>query len=559
MAQLQQNPWLADYLAKTTAGGSLGIGERSQDYLKGFADVATSIIGTSKGLKEKSTIDKIIAEETAKAGIKPGMTPVTTDANGNLVDTGEPGTGEINYRALERRLLPYDRDLAMRYGELADKQEAKAEDVKIKREAILARTKIEQDKALEKQQALTNKFDLNTEEGKLAWKNQFNKIQAFMWQPGFSTAEAITVQEPIKSQLNNLVEQAKAYPELLSSVGISSPKIVDKTEIVKSPEFNNQKAMIDNAFKNNPLAVAGSYYARIDAALLSPEEKTELKSYVNDLVGGKAITKPATAIETAPEAGVNHQKTLSDMINKNAYVNKLGVLNSPVLINLVDQYAYSNLGKMDKKNRDEIVNNAKEFIKEKKQQAADDKQQQIAATQRAKEDQKYQAAMNQDAYKALQNSPEYVSYKATNDAVVGYNVSNKDAVAKRKLVYDYIKSYNTGTVLDSELNSTIGGISGGAGLVTAIKNKLGLEALNTITDAQINSIVSNMQKGLETQKKNVDKKVKELETTYGAKITISNDKTFKKHNASEYPLETTNGRFYKVDKNGKRQYEDEQK
>ena len=113
----QEQSWLSPYLASQQNAGDKFV----SDYIKPIETASLSVASTMKDSK----IKEIIADETAKAKIKKGLTPV--DAEGKA--TGPAAIGGLDYRSLERRLLPYDQELSAKYGKLADEQDKKLEEV----------------------------------------------------------------------------------------------------------------------------------------------------------------------------------------------------------------------------------------------------------------------------------------------------------------------------------------------------------------------------------------------------------------------------------------------
>lgn len=116
---------------------------------------------------------------------------------------------------------------------------------------------------------------------------------------------------------------------------------------------------------------------------------------------------------------------------------------------------------------------------------------------------------------AYNSNPDVIAYKTARDALAFYGASNKDIAAKRKMVYDFIKSYNTGTVLDSELASTLGATGDAfANIVNRVKQAAGLPP--DISDAQADAIVKTLENQMTVLKRNADKAYTDIKKAYGA-------------------------------------------
>ena len=272
MATLQNLDWLKNY---TTQSPVQAGAQWSANYLKPIADVTTDIVGKYKAGINKDKIDEIIADETKKAEIRKGMTPV--DAEGNA--TGGPAKGELDYKSLERRLLPYDQELSAKYGLLAEKQATADEATALKREQFNAAAKVKADAELEKKQSLSNKFDLSTDEGKLGWQKQYSALRTAMYQPGYIESSAELVKKPTEAAMKNLIEQANDYPELLATVGLSALK--QPQTVIESPDLAVVKDMIAKG------TMSKEDLAKIDLTKwvhkITPAER-------NDLIKGEVTT-----------------------------------------------------------------------------------------------------------------------------------------------------------------------------------------------------------------------------------------------------------------------------
>lgn len=134
MVAFNSPDWLSTYMQQPKQSFT-------EKYINPIEKAGVAIGSVYNQTTNKAKIDEIIADETKKAEVRKGMTPVEVDAEGNLIPTSGPAKGELDYKSLERRLLPYDKELSAKYGVMAERQAAQDEANELKREQFTAAAK----------------------------------------------------------------------------------------------------------------------------------------------------------------------------------------------------------------------------------------------------------------------------------------------------------------------------------------------------------------------------------------------------------------------------------
>jgi hypothetical protein len=235
----QEQSWLTPYLASQQNAGQKFVSE----YVKPIETAAVSVAGTLNSQK----IKEIIADETAKAKIRPGLTPV--DAEGNA--TGPAAKGGLDYRSLERRLLPYDAELSAKYGKLADEQEEKELELKKQSDLTAWRSSMVEAKATKTPTVYT------PEQKQLIDAKQQNRIQMDRAMSSMNTAldnKDKTNYDYWMAQVTALKAKDTELNDKLAALGLSGYSKVGEevktgeTKLVEKPEvkpYELAKQLVD--------------------------------------------------------------------------------------------------------------------------------------------------------------------------------------------------------------------------------------------------------------------------------------------------------------------------
>lgn len=278
MAIWQEPTWLQNYIAEQKASAG-SFGER---YLKPFEQSTIAGISAYKSGEKSDKIKSIIDTETNAA---------TTEGR------------ELDYRKLEKLLLPYDQELSMKYGALADKQDALAQTKELRQAEIASREKISAEKNQAEIDKVKNMYDLNTLQGQQAWYKDYSNLNNNLGKPGNTAQDEVS-----KARMDAMVEVAinAGAVDLLKSRGfINEAKRAEaiKNPVIHSLNYQGIKDRLTDSDPSNDVAVS-FIDGMVKQNKLTEDEAKELKGY---LIPKTIVTSaaPSEEIPTNYKAGMS--------------------------------------------------------------------------------------------------------------------------------------------------------------------------------------------------------------------------------------------------------------